>query len=101
MRVVPEIARISVRGVLVGLAVVACAFIAIILLGIDAEGLAEHTVDVQVYCGGGPAAARSIRDGGPEVYSGDVLTGVIHPLHILTVGRELNIGMARCLKLRT
>src|SRR4051812_32940071 len=89
----------AIGRILVGLAVVVCAFITIALLGVDAEGLAEHSVHIQAYRGCNPTSRRSIGDAGSEVYGREVLAGSIRPLHRLTGGGELNISMARRLKL--
>src|ERR1700677_2611081 len=100
MGVVPEAAGIAVGGVLVGLAVVVGALVTIILLRVNAEGLTERPINIQIDGGGDSASRRGVGNAGPEVDGGDVLAGVIGPLHVLAYGRELDEGMAGSLQLR-
>src|ERR1700677_4185717 len=100
MRVIPEVAGIAIGGIFVSLAVVVGALVTIILLRVDAEGLTERPIDIQVDGRDDAASRRCVGNAGPEVDRGDVLPGVIGPLHVLACGGELDEGMAGSLQLR-
>src|SRR5580692_13025897 len=100
MRVIPKITRIAISGIFVGGAAVADAIITIILHRVDTESLAEHAVDIEVDCIANAPAAGRIGDTGPEIDCGNVLAGIVGPLHILTGAGKRDKSMSRGLKLR-
>ena len=99
VRVIPETARVAIGRIFVGLAVVIGAFIAIVLQGIDTEGLAEHSVDIEVY-----RSADAASCGASGMQDLRLMAVMFWPVLFVhgRIGRcgELNIGMARSFQLR-